>query len=156
MLHPTKALAFAAAVLMFPAALPAAGAAPPNPPWGVWVREESGTVFDFYNCAGKLCAKVIGVGKPEESQAIGTVILRNATLDKEGVWRGEIYNTQDGKTYKGGVTLEKPDELTLEGCLISFLCKSEVWKRAEDQSKASTPGGKPAMPAPSGKPGLGH
>ncbi|HMN72671.1 MAG TPA: DUF2147 domain-containing protein [Rhodoblastus sp.] len=146
----------AARVLAFGAALASASPAFAFDPWGVWVREASGTTFDFYNCAGKLCAKVIGVGKPEEKNAIGTVILRNAALDKEGVWRGEIYNTQDGKTYKGGVTLEKPDELTLEGCLIGFLCKSEIWKRAEDQSKASTPGGKPAMPAPSPKPGLGH
>ena len=125
-------------------------------PWGVWVREASGTTFDFYNCAGKLCAKVIGVGKPDEKKAIGTVILRNAVLDKEGVWRGEIYNTEDGKTYQGGVKVEKPTELTLEGCLIAFLCKSETWKRADDQTKASTPGGKPSMPAPSGTPGLGH
>ena len=145
-----------ARALVFCVALGAATPAFAIDPWGVWVRETSGTWFDFYNCAGKLCAKVIGVGKPEDSKAIGTVILRNATLDKEGVWRGEIFNTQDGKIYKGGVTLEKPDELTLEGCLISFLCKSEVWKRAEDQSKASTPGGKPPMPAPAPKPGLGH
>ena len=143
-------------VLVFGAALAVATPALAFEPWGVWVREESGTKFDFYNCSNKLCAKVIDVGKPEEKKAIGTVILRNATLDKEGVWRGEIYNTQDGKTYKGGVTVEKPNELTLEGCLIIFLCKSEIWKRAEDQSKASTPGGKPAMPAPPAKPGLGH
>ena len=125
-------------------------------PWGVWVRETSSTWFDFYNCAGKLCAKVIGVGKPEEKKAIGTVILRNATLDKEGVWRGELYNTEDGKIYQGGIKVDKANELTLEGCLISFLCKSETWKRAPDQTKASTPGGQPAMPAPSAKPGLGH
>lgn len=149
MFSPMRALVFGAMLGM---ATPAAA----FEPWGIWVRETSGTSFDFYNCAGKLCAKVIDVGKPEEKKAIGTVILRNAVLDKEGVWRGEIYNTEDGKTYKGGVKLEKADELTLEGCLISFLCKSETWMRAEDQTKASTPGGKPPMPAPSPKPGLGH
>ena len=145
-----------ARALVFCVALGAATPAFAIDPWGVWVRETSGTLFDFYNCAGKLCAKVIGVGKPDEKKAIGTVILRNAVLDDEGVWRGEIYNTEDGKIYKGGVKLEKANELTLEGCLISFLCKSETWKRAPDQTKASTPGGQPPMPAPSPKPGLGH
>ena len=146
----------AAKVLVFGAALAAATPALAFEPWGVWVREESGTSFDFYNCAGKLCAKVIAVSKPEEKDAVGTVILRNAALDKEGVWRGEIYNTENGNIYQGGVKVEKANELTLEGCLIRYLCKSETWRRAEDQAKASTPGGKPAMPAPSAKPGLGH
>lgn len=124
-------------------------------PYGIWVREESGTKFDFYNCAGKLCAKVIAVAKDSEKKAIGTVILRNA-VRKDGAWRGDIYNTDDGKIYSGSVTVDKPDELTLEGCLMRFLCKSETWVRAEDQSAASTPDGKIVMPAPSPKPGLGH
>ena len=143
-------------VLVFGAAFAAATPALAFEPWGVWVREASGTSFDFYNCGGKLCAKVIAVSKPEEKNAVGTVILRNAVLDKEGVWRGEIYNTEDGKIYKVGVKIGKADELTLEGCLISILCKSETWMRAEDQSKASTPDGKKEMPAPSPKPGLGR
>jgi len=143
-------------VLLLGAALAAATPALAFEPWGIWVRESSGTSFDFYNCAGKLCAKVIAVPKPEEKKAIGTVILRNAVLDKEGVWRGDIFNAEDGKIYKGGVKVEKENELTLEGCLVSILCKSETWVRAEDQSKASTPGGKKEMPAPSPKPGLGH
>ena len=125
-------------------------------PYGIWVREESGTVFDFYNCAGKLCAKVIEVSKDEEKQAIGTVILRSATRDTHGIWRGDIFNTDDGKIYSGAVTVEKANELKLEGCLLRYLCKSELWMRAPDQAKASTPGGKPAMPAPAAKPGLGR
>ncbi|MDE2361746.1 MAG: DUF2147 domain-containing protein [Hyphomicrobiales bacterium] len=125
-------------------------------PYGLWRRAESGTTFDFYNCAEKLCAKVISVAKPEEKNAIGTVILRNAVQNDEGDWEGALYNTRDGKTYNGTISVKKPTELTLTGCLISFLCKSEKWERAKDQSAASTPNGQPAMPAPSLKPGLGH
>ena len=125
-------------------------------PYGVWLRIESGTAFDFYNCADKLCAKVIAVSKPEDKKAIGTVILRNAVKNEDGEWAGDLYNTQDGKTYAGTIAVAKPTELTLTGCLISFLCKSETWKRAQDQSAASTPNGQPAMPPPPAKPGLGH
>ncbi|MFO1115834.1 MAG: DUF2147 domain-containing protein [Beijerinckiaceae bacterium] len=125
-------------------------------PWGVWYREESGTAFDFYNCADKLCAKVVAVAKPQDSKSIGTVILRNAVRLDTGEWAGDLFNTEDGKIYSGTITIKKPDELTLTGCLISFLCKSETWKRAQNQAAASTPGGKPTMPAPSPKPGLGH
>ncbi len=125
-------------------------------PYGVWLRMESGTAFDFYNCADKLCAKVIAVSKPQENKAIGTVILRNAVKNDDGEWAGELYNTEDGKIYSGTIAVKKQNELTLTGCLISFLCKSETWKRAQDQSAASTPAGQPAMPPPSPKPGLGH
>ena len=117
-------------------------------PYGVWLREKSGTQFDFYNCAGKLCARILSVVKPEDQPVVGTVILRNAVRDEEGAWRGDIFNTENGKIYDGAVTLESADELTLEGCLMRYLCKSETWRRAPDQSKASTPGGKLALPAP--------
>jgi uncharacterized protein (DUF2147 family) len=125
-------------------------------PYGLWLRAESNTTFDFYNCADKLCAKVIAVGKPEEKKAIGTVILRNAVKNKDGEWAGDLYNTEDGKTYTGTISVKKPTELKLEGCLLKYLCKTETWERAPDQTAASTPKGTPAMPAPSVKPGLGH
>jgi uncharacterized protein (DUF2147 family) len=133
-----------------------AAPAPPLEPYGVWLRAESGTAFDFYNCAEKLCAKVIAVTKLEDKKAIGTVILRNAVKNEDGEWAGDLFNTQDGKTYAGTIAVKNPAELTLTGCLISFLCKSETWQRAKDQSAASTPNGTPPMPAPPPKPGLGH
>ena len=145
-------------LIAFLAAAAPALAAPAQslPPYGVWLRAESGTTFDFYNCAEKLCAKVIAVANPQDKKAIGTVILRNAVKNDDGDWEGDLYNTQNGKTYNGTISVKKPTELTLTGCLISFLCKSEKWERAKDQSAASTPDGEPPMPAPSEKPGLGH
>ncbi len=116
-------------------------------PWGVWVREEGGTKFDFYNCDNKLCAKVVDVDKPEERSGIGTVILRNAVKKGDNDWAGEIFNPKDGKKYTGKVKLEKTGELILSGCLLGFLCKGETWTRAPDQKLASTPGGKPTAPA---------
>lgn len=151
-----RAAAFSFAFATSCGAAPAGAAAEAGAPWGVWYREESGTAFDFYNCADKLCAKVIAVSKPQDSKAVGTVILRNAVKLDTGEWAGDLFNTEDGKTYSGTITIKKADELTLTGCLISFLCKSETWKRAQNQTAASTPGGKPVMPAPSAKPGLGH
>ena len=149
----TRNTLIAAALAVSPVA---AATAQTIEPYGVWLRAESGTAFDFYNCADKLCAKVIAVTKPEDKKAIGTVILRNAVKNEDGDWAGDLYNTQDGKTYAGTISVKNPAELTLTGCLISFLCKSETWQRARDQSAASTPNGAPAMPAPPPKPGLGH
>ena len=135
-------LSFAAALL-----IGASTAAQAFDPWGIWIREEGGTKFDFYNCDNKLCAKVVYVEKPEEKSGLGTVILRNAEKKGDNNWAGEIINPKDGKTYTGKVKLEKANELTLQGCLLGFLCKSETWKKDPDQKLASTPGGKPVGPA---------
>ena len=143
--------ALSIACFVFAAPAPAASL----DPYGVWVREESGTEFDFYNCANKLCARIVKVAKDEDKTALNTVILRNAVKTGEE-WRGDIFNLDNGKIYKGIVTLPNASDLKLEGCLLRFLCKRETWKRAKDQSAASTPGGQPAKPAPSPKPGPGH
>jgi uncharacterized protein (DUF2147 family) len=124
-------------------------------PYGVWLRKESQTLFDFYNCANKLCAKVVGVGKGDDKKTIGTNILRNA-VNKDGEWKGELFNAENGKTYKGSVKIDSPTKLSLEGCLVGFLCKTETWVRAPDQSLASTPNGTPAMPAPASPAAVGH
>ena len=136
--------------------LGAVSAAQAFDPWGVWVREEGGTKFDFYNCDNKLCAKVVDVQKPEEKSGIGTVILRNAEKKGDNNWAGEIFNPQNGKIYTGKVKLEKATELTLSGCLMGFLCKGETWHRDTDQKLASTPGGKPVGPAFKASPTSSH
>ena len=111
-------------LLRFPVAIAlligAATAAQAFDPWGVWIREEGGTKFDFYNCDNKLCAKVVDVTKPEERNGIGTVILRNAEKKSDNNWAGEIFNPRDGKTYTGKVRLETylvrlPHGLPLQG-----------------------------------------
>lgn len=135
-------MSFAAALL-----LGASNAAHAFDPWGVWARDDGGTKFDFYNCDGKLCAKVVEVPKTEDVKTIGLVIVRNAEKKSDNNWAGEIFNPKDGKTYTGKVKLEKANEMTLSGCLLGFLCKGESWKKDPDQKLASTPGGKPVGPA---------
>lgn len=125
----------------------AASAAQALDPWGVWVRPDGGEKFDFYNCGGNLCAKLVDVEKEEDRGGVGFVVLRNAAKTAENNWKGDIVNPQNNKTYIGKVILQKPGELILEGCLIGFLCKGETWTRAPDQKLASTPGGKPQKPA---------
>ena len=47
-----------------------------------------------------------------------------------GSWTGGIYNSDDGKTYKGRLAPHGEDELEVQGCAGS-LCGSEVWTRAK-------------------------
>jgi uncharacterized protein (DUF2147 family) len=114
-----------------------ASAAGANDPHGVWLRPEGGVQFSFYDCGGLLCAKVIAAKNPEDQSAIGTVILRGASKTGPNEWKGKLFNSDDGKTYDGFITVTSPTELTLKGCLWGVLCSGETWKRVA--ASAATP-----------------
>ncbi|MBI1867215.1 MAG: DUF2147 domain-containing protein [Methylocystis sp.] len=107
-----------------------AAAASTNDPHGIWLRPEGGVQFSFYDCDdGLLCAKVIAAKNPKDQAAIGTVILNGARQTGPNEWKGKFYNTDDGETYDGTITVKTPGELTLKGCLWDVLCSGETWKR---------------------------
>jgi uncharacterized protein (DUF2147 family) len=45
-----------------------------------------------------------------------------------GKWSGQIYNSDDGKTYASSVSVGGPDRLSVEGCVGAF-CGGETWTR---------------------------
>jgi uncharacterized protein (DUF2147 family) len=100
-----------------------------NDPRGLWLRPEGGIQFSFYDCDGLLCAKVVAAENAEDKASIGTVILRGAKQTGPNEWKGKLYNAEDGKTYDGVITIDKPGELTLQGCLWGVVCSDETWKR---------------------------
>jgi uncharacterized protein (DUF2147 family) len=120
------ALLFCAFGSMVPAA-----AADAMDPHGLWLRPEGGVRFSFYDCEnGLLCAKVVGAENPADQAGIGTVILRGAKKIAANEWRGTLYNSENGKSYDGYITVKgNGDELSVKGCLLGFLCGGETWKR---------------------------
>ena len=53
-----------------------AGTASAAEPYGTWVRPSTGTQVNFYDCGGKLCAKIVAVKDPKRSKEVGTVIMK--------------------------------------------------------------------------------
>lgn len=129
-------LSIAAATLVFaPGAAHAVEAI-----YGVWVREgHPEDKLEFFDCSGKLCAKGI---QPMPDGSPAPLVLRNAAKAAPNKWKGDLFNPEDGKTYKGEITLETQDQLSLSGCLVAFLCQSETW------TKVSGPTQKPKPPEP--------
>ncbi len=118
-----------------------ADAANANDPHGLWLRPEGGVQFSFYDCdGGLLCAKVVAAKNAEDQASVGTVILRGATQTGPSEWKGKLYNPEDGKTYDGFITVKKPGELTLKGCLWGVLCSGETWKRVASAPNAQAAG----------------
>ena len=133
-----RALALAALALL--AGTPAQATEPTI--YGVWLRDEHDERLEFYDCDGKLCARedalvsAEGGGPPQ-------IILRSATKTGNNQWKGELFNPENGKTYNGKIHYNPPDQLTLTGCLVAFLCQSETWTRSD-----RAPANAPTAPAP--------
>ena len=69
---------------------------------------------------------------------IGLQILSNLTADQDH-WRGKAYNPQDGKTYD--ITFKvipdraAGDKAEIEGCVLKFLCKTDVFTKTQTMPK---------------------
>ena len=115
--------------------------------YGVWIRSgHEDEKLDFYDCEGQLCAKA-AVPPPDGSPAV--LILRHAAKTAPNQWKGPIFNPENGKLYSATVTLDKPNEMTLKGCLIAFLCQSETWTRDVTAAPEKAPAPSPDKAAPS-------
>jgi uncharacterized protein (DUF2147 family) len=99
-------------------------------PFGTWTRPSTGTQVSFYDCGGKLCGKVVAVKDQSKKDTVGKVIMNGAVKSSDTVWKGDLLNLEDGKTYSGVVTLEGPKALNLKGCALGgLICKGETWTR---------------------------
>jgi len=121
------------------AAVPAIAAGPAKPApsetiFGIWSRDGHEEQLEFFDCAGKLCAKGT-LPLPDGSPA--PLVLRNAAKAGPNQWKGDLFNPENGKTYGGKITLDSKTQLTLTGCLIAFLCQSETWTRVSDAPAAA-------------------
>lgn len=118
-------------------------------PLGTWRTPERSGLIEVSACEGgprdtSLCGKILG-GNPGNTPAervdrnnknpalrgrplVGLYVFRG--LKPAGkTWEGEIYNPNDGGTYKATATLQSPNELSVRGCVVWPLCKTQVWTR---------------------------
>jgi uncharacterized protein (DUF2147 family) len=94
--------------------------------WGIisWEKELGGV--DSYN------------PDPAERNhpTLGIHILRAMKPTKPGLWQGEVYNPENGKTYDSRISFASPDVLRIEGCVLGFLCGGENWTRIKAAEEA--------------------
>jgi uncharacterized protein (DUF2147 family) len=70
---------------------------------------------------------------------LGLHILRAMKPTKPGLWEGEVYNAENGKTYTSKLSLSSPDVLRIEGCVLGFLCGGENWTRVKTPAPTPPP-----------------
>jgi uncharacterized protein (DUF2147 family) len=129
--------------LALAAGMPVAAMAAAEDAIGTWKDTETGGITQVYKCGDGICVKVVTPSKGREVDAhnpdpalkgrsmAGAVIMQGATKDGPDRWAGKVYNSEDGKTYSGYLEVTSKNEVKLEGCVLSIICKSHVWKRSQ-------------------------
>ena len=59
---------------------------------------------------------------------VGARIFSDMAQDTVNTYKGTLYNPEDGKTYSGTLKIVNATTLTLRGCVIWPLCKTDTWK----------------------------
>jgi len=117
-------------------------------PEGEWLVAQRTAQIRIADCGGALWGIVSweadpGVdGKNPEPFERGRPTLRMPVLlgmKPSGLnqWAGRIYNSDNGKTYSGGLTLVDPGVLRVRGCILGFLCGGENWTRVDSPARSA-------------------
>lgn len=134
-----KAAGIACCTLSLLLATPAVSLADPT---GEWVVAEGYARIRVFNCNDQMWGVVSWEARPEVDKnnpdpskrarpTLGMPILLGMKPAGDNRWEGEIYNSQDGRTYSASISVPSLDVLRVRGCVLGFLCGGESWSRAK-------------------------
>ena len=131
----------------------AAEAAAPTDPSGTYLTEDGRARIRIEKCGPgekHVCGYVVWLKVPlndknqprvdfknpdpkkQARPSLGHQLILGLKPNADARYEGKIYNSEDGKSYDVTIWTETPGELTVRGCLIAFLCKSQTWTKVAD------------------------
>ena len=127
-------------------------------PTGDWRVEDGVAHIRVAECQGSMWGAVSWEKTPggrdrnnpdvtkQSRPTLGMPILLDMKKKKGAAdqWEGQIYNAKDGKLYDSKMTLNNPEELEIEGCVLGFLCGGQTWTRVSGPIPSS-PSNAPAV-----------
>jgi uncharacterized protein (DUF2147 family) len=140
----------------------ATAAAAATDPVGEWMVTKGYAKIRIENCGGSLWGAVaweqipggVDSKNPDPNKrtrpTLGLPVLLDMKPAGPNKWVGQIYNSEDGKTYDSNISLgSSPDVLQVRGCVAFVLCGGEDWTRTVDPTLTpGSPGGPPLPPPP--------
>jgi uncharacterized protein (DUF2147 family) len=140
-------LNFIAAILLALLAPSLACAQSAGTPAGTWLTQAGDARVKVSRCGAALCGTVVWLRDPIDSNTgkpavddknpdparrnrpmIGLSIFIGMKPAGPNKWSGQIYNSDDGKTYVSNISVSGPESLKVEGC-VGSLCGGESWTR---------------------------
>jgi uncharacterized protein (DUF2147 family) len=112
---------------------------------GTWLTQKQDARIRVARCGAALCGTIVWIkdkidpktGKPPIDEENPNPRLRKrpilglrifAMTKHEAGWIGPIYNSDDGQSYAGKLTLNGANSLEVQGC-AGVMCGSETWHR---------------------------
>ena len=90
-------------------------------------------------CGDALCGHIVWLWDEtpkdivDKNPLVGRKVIDGMVLESIARWSGgRLYNPEDGRDYKGSITLAAANRLVVDGCVL-FICKSQVWRRADSE-----------------------
>jgi uncharacterized protein (DUF2147 family) len=133
-------------------------------PDGEWLTEEGAAHIRIVDCNSSKWGVVswektpggIDKNNPDANKrdrpTLGMPILLNMKRDKkEEVWKGLVYNPENGKNYESSIKLVGPDKLQIKGCVLGFLCGGQIWTKVVLDPATTTPSAPSGTKAPAQK-----
>ncbi len=97
---------------------------------GVWLRDTGASKVKFAPCGGAICGHIVWLKPGADPKAkVGQRVFFDMKPSGTNSWSGSAFNPEDGRTYTGKITLDG-NTLTTAGCVMSIICKSTTWSRA--------------------------
>jgi uncharacterized protein (DUF2147 family) len=105
---------------------------------GVWLVEDQTGEIEIENCAGLLWGIVVWERTPGRPILLGMRAVTEPHAEgPQTIWRGQIYNSRNGKTYEASIKPVDADTLHLEGCVLGGLfCGGQNWTRVKPLAAA--------------------
>jgi uncharacterized protein (DUF2147 family) len=136
-------------VVLSAIALAPSGPARAADPLGTWYTADKDSQVRITKCGEALCGVLVGLKEPNDPATgrpktdknnadaskqnrplLGVQIVLGMKPSGADQWSGNVYNASDGKTYTGSFTLTGPNTAELKGCVMSIICKTQTWTRA--------------------------
>lgn len=138
-------LGLSAGFLALAAMSSAATAADPR---GIWLTEDKDAALTIADCGARLCGRIVwlesatdrgGLLRLDENnpnpakqaqQICGLVVITALKPSGPDTWDGDVYNPQDGRTYRGIVTVLSDNALRLRAYIgLPIFGRSQTWTR---------------------------
>ena len=111
---------------------------------GRWVTEDKDAVVSIAECGASTCGRIAkflvtppegadqrDIYNPDKTKRnrrlLGLPILTSFKQDGD-LWRGRIYDPNNGKSYRSILRRKSANVLEVKGCIGPF-CQTQIWKR---------------------------
>ncbi|MBV9458341.1 MAG: DUF2147 domain-containing protein [Bradyrhizobium sp.] len=127
-----------------------ANAAQPAEVVGVWLNPQGTTRVRISPCGAALCGTIVWLQTSNDPQTgepltdrnnpdpanrnrpiLGMQILTDVKPGRTaGEWTGKFYAPNDGKIHDATLSMDGPNAIKLEGCMIGgLICRTRTWTR---------------------------